>query len=402
MDNYTDNELELLLGDLESDLAERKASFQGGTPTRAREVICAFANDLPDYGRSGVLFIGANDDGTPSGIEITDQFLQQLADMKTDGNSLPPPSMTVQKRNLAGIDMAVVTVAPSDSPPVRYRGRIWVRVGPRRAIATSQDERILNEKRRHLDHTFDSRPLPGSTVSDLNRTKFEDEYLPRAFAPDALEGNERTYEQRLAATKMIVSIDDPIPTVAGMLLLGISPRDYIPGAYVQFLKIRGAELSDPIDDEFVVDGAVDDIIRGIEEKLRSHNRISVQVASPEIEQRTELVPFAALQQLIRNAVLHRNYEGTNAAIRVTWFDDRIEITSPGGPYGAVNATNFAGAGVVDYRNPVLAEALRVLGFVNRFGVGIATAQAALKENGNPPAEFQVLEGWVHCLIRVNQ
>ena len=100
-------------------------------------------------------------------------------------------------------------------------------------------------------------------------------------------------------------------------------------------------------------------------------------------------PKGALQQFVRNAVMHRTYESTNAPVRVTWYEDRIEITSPGGPYGVVRADNFGQAGVADYRNPNLAEAMRVLGFVQRFGVGIATARRLLAENGNPAPEFDV-------------
>ena len=75
-------------------------------------------------------------------------MLRQLADMKTDGNIVPLPSMTVEKLSLPGGDVAVVIVQPSDSPPVRWRGRVHIRIGPRKGIATAQDERILNEKRR--------------------------------------------------------------------------------------------------------------------------------------------------------------------------------------------------------------------------------------------------------------
>ena len=49
--------------------------------------------------------------------------------------------------------MAVITVLPADSTPVRYRGRIRIRIGPRRGIASAQDERILNEKRRYPRQT---------------------------------------------------------------------------------------------------------------------------------------------------------------------------------------------------------------------------------------------------------
>jgi len=400
MIGYSDSELESLLGDIESDLVERKESLKGDAPTKAREAVCAFANDLPGHGRPGVLFVGATDEGCPTGLDVTDELLRQLADIKTDGNTVPPPSLFVSKRVLRGAEVAVVAVLPSDSPPVRYRGRIWVRVGPRRGVATAQEERILNERRRHRDVPFDAQPVPSSTLADLNRRLFEEAYVPQAFAPDVVEANDRSYEQRLAATKMIASVDNPTPTVLGLVVLGIRPRDFLPGAYVQFLRIAGVALGDPIADEAVIDGPVADVLRRLDEKLAAHNQVAVDITSGDTEARTSMYPVPALQQLVRNAVLHRTYEATNAPVHVYWYDDRIEILSPGGPFGAVTAETFGQPGVVDYRNPNLAEALRVLGFVQRYGVGIPTARRELERNGNPPLEFEVASSRVLCRIGV--
>ena len=399
MTSYSDAELEGMLADIESDLAERKESLKGDAPTKAREAVCAFANDLADYRRPGVVFIGAHDDGTPSQLEVTDELLRQVADMKTDGNIVPPPTLTVAKRTLRGHDMAVVTIWPADSPPVRYKGRIHIRIGPRRGVASAQDERILNEKRRHGDRPFDLHPIPAATLADLDRRRFEDEYLPAAFAPDVLESNDRSYEQRLSATKMVRSAEEPTPTVLGVLVLSSRTRDFIPGAYIQFLRIEGRELADPVSDAQEIDGPVSEMLRRIDEKLTSHNRTAVDLTSDDRERRTFLYPLVALQQVVRNAVMHRSYEATNAPVRVTWYDDRIEIISPGGPFGAVTAENFGQPGVSDYRNPSLAEALRVLGFVQRFGVGIATARRELDKNGNPPLEFDVNPSHVGVTLR---
>jgi ATP-dependent DNA helicase RecG len=400
MTTYSEQELEGMLFDLESDLAERKGSFRGDTPTKAREAVCAFANDLPGYGRPGVIFIGARDDGTPSELAVTDELLCQLADIKTDGSIVPPPTLTVTKHFLRGSEIAVVTVWPADSPPVRYKGRVYIRIGPRRGIASAQDERILNEKRRHGDRPFDVRPAPLAALVDLDRRRFEDEYLPAAFAPDVLAANDRSYEQRLAATKMVVAADEPTPTVLGVLVLSHRTRDFIPGAYVQFLRIAGRELSDPVSDEQVLDGPVAEVLRRTDEKLSAHNRIAVDLTSEDRERRTSLYPMPALQQIVRNAIMHRSYEATNAPVRVTWYDDRIEITNPGGPFGAVTVENFGQPGVSDYRNPSLAEALRVLGFVQRFGVGIATARRELEANGNPSPEFEVNPSHVGVTLRL--
>jgi len=124
---YTDEQLEALLADIESDLAERKESWKGDAPETGRQAVCAFANDLPDHRKPGVLFVGVRDDGTPANLSITDELLRTLSDIRTDGNIGPLPSTLVEKRTLKGAEMAVVTVQPSDAPPVRYKGRIWVR-----------------------------------------------------------------------------------------------------------------------------------------------------------------------------------------------------------------------------------------------------------------------------------
>jgi len=151
----------------------------------------------------------------------------------------------------------------------------------------------------------------------------------------------------------------------------------------------GSNLADPVVDEAVIDGTVADVLRRVDEKLVAHNRVAVDLTSSATERRQPLYPLQALQQLTRNAVLHRTYEATNAPSRLTWYDDRIEISNPGGPFGSVTAENFGSPGITDYRNPNLAEALRVLGFVQRFGVGIATARRALVENGNQPLRFEI-------------
>lgn len=315
---------------------------------------------------------------------------------------MPPPSLSVAKQQLKGVEMAVITVLPADSPPVRHRGRVWIRIGPRRGIASAQDERILNEKRRHRDRPFDVQPMTVAAIEDLDQVRFQAEYLRAAVPVDILEANDRSPVQQLAATKMIVSEGQPIPTVLGLLVVGKTTRSFLPGAYVQFLRIQGVALDEPIVDEELIDGTVADMVRRLEEKLIAHNRTRVDFVSGPQERRTALYPLVALQQLGRNAILHRSYEATNAPVRVYWYDDRIEISSPGGPYGQVTVENFGAPGLTDYRNPNLAEAMHALGFVQRFGGGIVAARTALQRNGNPPPEFRVDQGYVLAIVRPTQ
>jgi len=87
-----------------------------------------------------------------------------------------------------------------------------------------------------------------------------------------------------------------------------------------------------------------------------------------------------------------------ATVRVYWFDDRIEIHNPGGPFGSVTPENFGQPGVTDYRNPNLAEALRALGYVQRFGAGIAIARKALRNR----LRFEVQPGFLAAIVAGEQ
>lgn len=390
MPDFTEERLLKIVAAGESDGVEFTESLRGDAPARIRQAICAFSNDLPGHENRGLVFVGVKDDGTLGDLSVADPLLRQLADMRTDGKILPPPSLTVKKYVLRGKEIAVVAVQPSDSPPVRYQGAIHIRTGSRRDVATAQDERILNEKRRHKDIPFDIHPVPSASLSDLNLARFENEYLPRAFSDEILAANDRSAEEQLAATKMIDAADQPVPTVLGVLVIGKNPQDFLPGAYVQFLRIDGDELTDEIIDEQAIRGAVLDMLRDLEAKLTAHNRTTVDITTHYLEKRTELYPTEALHQIIRNAVMHRDYEATHAPVRVCWFNDRIEVTNPGGAFGAVTLENFGESGLVDYRNPNLADAMKTLGYVQRFGVGIPIARKQLMDAGHPEPEFNAL------------
>ncbi len=260
----TDQELEALLNDLESDRVERKAS--ASDRSALRRAICAFANDLPNHGQPGVIFVGVNDDGSCSHLPITDELLRTLADMRSDGNILPFPALTAQKRNLGGCELAVIMVEPADAPPVRYKGRVWVRIGPRRAIATAEEERRLTEKRRAKDLPFDLRPAASATLEDLDLDLFRRVYLPVTLPGEILEANQRSSEQQLASLRF-ATIENQ-PTVLGILVIGKDPRQFLPGAYIQFLRIEGTELTAPIKDAKEIDGPLLELLRRLDEILQ--------------------------------------------------------------------------------------------------------------------------------------
>ena len=394
----TIEELRRLLADLETDQVERKESLKSGdVKDRICQAICAFSNDLPDHQTSGVIFVGAADDGHTIGLAVDDRLLLDLADLRGQGRILPPPVMNVRKLDVGGDAVAVVEVEPSPSPPVRFNGQVWIRVGPRRAIASADEERRLAERRRSRDLPFDARPVVGSTLEDLDLDRFEREYLPSVLTSEVLAANGRTVEQRLVSLRL--TSPDGTPTNAGILILGNEPTDFLPGAYLQFLRVDGLDLSDPVVDARRLSSALPSLLRDLDDLLRLNIRTSVRIGDDLRDSRHPDYPLAALQQIARNAILHRSYEGTAAPVRLTWYNDRVEVHSPGGPYGAVTVENFGQPGLTDYRNPVLAEAMGGLGYVQKFGAGLPIARQSLHRNGNPPPEFTPDPSYVGVIIR---
>lgn len=233
----TDPELEELLDNIESDRVERKESCADGE--KIRQAICAFANDLAGHNQPGILFVGVNDKGAPVGLAVTDQLLQTLASMRSDGNILPPPAVTVQKRCLKGQDVAVVIVEPADAPPVRFKGTVWVRIGPRHAIATVQEERLLAERRRFRDAPADIQPLRDAGLDELDSDLFKNVYLPAAVSADVLAENQRPVLDQMASLRLVHLGPPAVPTVLGMLVLGKQPVRHLPMAYILIRRKPG-------------------------------------------------------------------------------------------------------------------------------------------------------------------
>ena len=104
----TTDQLLTLLADHESDAVEFTTSKRN--TDKFCEAICAFANDFPNRRRPGYLLVGVNDDGTASGLTVTDPLLRSLGELRSNVNLEPLPAITVQKHTLPGGEIAVVEV----------------------------------------------------------------------------------------------------------------------------------------------------------------------------------------------------------------------------------------------------------------------------------------------------
>ena len=237
---------------------------------------------------------------------------------------------------------------------------------------------------------FDERPVIGSTVSDLDLESFSSTYLPAALAPDVLAENGRSVADQLGALRLWDPVTSTV-TVVGQLVLGLDPGAWLPGAYLQFVRYEGVDETSAVVDHVELRGNLVAQLEVLGRVIAANVRTAIVTVDPLRQQDRPDYPLAALRECVLNAVAHRNYESSNSPVRLLWFDDRVEISSPGGPFGSVTADNFRQRN--DYRNPSVAAALKNLGYVNRFGRGISLIDGLLARNGNPPAEYQIENEW---------
>jgi len=359
-----------------------------------REAICALANDLPGAD-VGDLVIGVRKDGSPVGADVHDDALLSLANLRDEGRILDRPTMLVKAATYQGTPVVRVRVWAAAAPPVRFDGVVWVRPGPTTRRASRDEERLLTERRRVADLPFDRHAVAGSTADDLDAELFRSTYLPAAVDQSVIEENQRPLDHQMASLGLLDLRGSP--TVLGLLLVGYDPSEAISGSYVQFVRYDGSDLDAAVADEQEIRHNVIGTAPALATVLTGHLHTRLVEVGDFREEHRPNYPIDALRELCMNALMHRNYESSNAPTRILWFDDRIEVSNPGGPFGQVRADNFDR--VNDYRNPSLAAAMKSLGYVNRFGRGIGRIRAALGRNGNPPPDFDIDPAYWTVVVR---
>ena len=393
----TEAELLKLLTEIESFRVERTISVD--KTDKFAQAICAFANDMAASGLPGYLLIGADDKaGTPSGLQVTDQLLQNLASLASNGNVLPAPALTAYRMRLSsGLgEIAVVEVQPSTLPPVRYKGQAWIRRGPAKGIANEAEETILIERRTAAAKTFDAQACVGANLSDLALDLFTATYRPQAIDAETIADNHRPIENQLASLRFF-DLGRNLPTYAGLILFAKDLLGWLPNAYVLYVRFDGPDMGADVISEKRFQGDLLSVVRDLRAWVGLITSTHPVRSSPLEERMVADFPESAVRELLMNAVLHRSYEAASP-VRFYQFSDRIEIQNPGPLYGVARPENFPHQ--TAYRNPVIAEAMKTIGAVNRYGRGVERAQIALQKNGSPQAEFIFGDTYFASIMRI--
>ena len=177
------------------------------------------------------------------------------------------------------------------------------------------------------------------------------------------------------------------PTFAALMLFGHTPRRFMPGAYVQYVCFEGTDKTSDVLNEREFSDNYSELLPKLESLLEMSviKQYPVQTSILR-EDMVKNYPYWAIRELLMNGCMHRDLQ-SNTPLRFYEFSDHLEITNAGGLYGNARPENFPK--INDYRNPIIAGAMKSLGYVNKYNRGIGQVQKELSENGNPKALFDV-------------
>ena len=255
---------------------------------------------------------------------------------------------------------------------------IYVQAQAHKSWSMSIREFFQNEERIRYDETVRC-DLP---VEERFNKKAYQRYLRLAKISDVLD-----MEAILVNLNCAAHIDGKLYfTNAGALFFRKNDED---------VKFRHAgivcALYKGTDKTFILDAKElsADIVSNIDESLvflKRHLNVRYKIETLRRENILEL-PESALREAIVNAVCHRNYFEKGARVMVEIFDDRVEITSPGGVSKGITPENFGRVSITG--NPVLASMLYRIDYIEQMGAGIRRMRSAAKEANVAEPEFDL-------------
>lgn len=309
----------------------------------AQEMI-AFSNT-----QGGKIFIGIGDDGSVSGL--TREDMGRLSNLVSNAASQHVnPSINPITENVAlpeGLVMVVHVSQGISKPYMDKNGVIWVKSGPDKRKATAREEIQRMYQSSGLLHG-DEMLVGGMGIGDINRREFE-WFYEKQFG-------ERLDEQPLTMEQLLQNLNlcqDGVLNVAGALLFGRNVHFRLPTFIVKGVVYPGndihvAEYVDSQDITGVLHAIFEDSVAFISRHLKrvqnGQNVNSLGVME---------VPKVVLEELLANALIHRDYF-VSAPVRIFIFSDRIEIISPGHLPNNLTVEHIK-MGNSNIRNPILAS-----------------------------------------------
>ena len=357
------------------------------SPKSLIKALVAFANTA-----GGQLIIGIEDNGDIVGVD--DPLLEEERLSNLISDSIAPrlvPSieiLTLSNKTLLKVEVFLSSSRPHYLSSKGSENGVLVRVGSSNRQA---DVQLIAELQRHAaGQTFDGMPMPELSLDDLDIVTMQ-----RAFGE-----NVKIDEQKLMTLKLLVRDQNRlVPSQGAVLLFGKQRLQYFDDAWIQCGRFRGTDKVDIFDQTEIHDHlplAVD----SIELFLKKHAFKSAEFAGMRRMDHWS-IPLKILREAIINALVHSDYSQRGSPIRIAFFDDRIEIESPGMLMPGMTVEDMR-RGISMIRNPVIARVFRELNLIEQWGSGVQRIFAEAASQGLPEPQIEEIANRVRLIVRLGQ
>ena len=346
------------------------------SPDGVLRTVLAFANTA-----GGTLLIGVEDTtrhvrGVKSPLDLEERLASIISD--SIAPRLAPELEILPWRSTY---VLAVQVYPSPGRPhcLRREGPlegVYVRVGSTNRHA---DREMIEELRRFArGEAFDEQAIP-----DLDSEAIDFRAASESFAP--LRKLKRSDLETLRL--LTVHQGKKVPTMGGMLLFGRDRARHFPDAWIQAGRFDGKDKA-RIADQTELRSYPGLAIEAAVAFVQKHSLHGAKIGAVRRKDRWSLPPVAVREAII-NAVVHADYAQHGAPVRISIFDDRLEVENPGLlPFGLT--VEDLRQGISKLRNRVIGRVFHELGLIEQWGSGIQRMTAACREAGMaPPALLEI-------------
>ncbi|BDB57134.1 ATP-binding protein [Flavobacterium ammonificans] len=352
------------------------AEFKVSIPSKIKEIteeVCAFAN-----ASGGIVLIGVDDANTIKGITIDNGKRSAIQ------NSINEISPTLKCEfyivDVEGLNVAVIEVPSGQNKPYILSGAIFVRQGPNSQKLTSVEEMRDFFQQAGKIYFDDASCLDATIEKDIAKENID------TFRFEAGLVNVTSDEQLFSNLKLITN--DGYVKNGTVLFFGNNPEQFFEKAVIRCIAFEGIDKRYIIDDKLMT-GTLYQQYQKSMIWLKSKLDVRYDIEGEGGKPRKELweIPETAFKETIINSLAHRDYYDKGARITIEVFDDRVEISNPGGLISAVPRNEFGKRSAS--RNPLIFGLFERMRLVEQIGSGITRIRDVMNDEGLTPPEFNI-------------
>ncbi|MBD0725867.1 ArsR family transcriptional regulator [Flavobacterium sp. L1I52] len=350
------------------------AEFKVSIPSKIKEIteeVCAFAN-----ASGGVVLIGVDDANTIKGITIDNA--KRSAIQNSINEISPVLKCDFNIVELDGKDIAVIEVPSGQNKPYVLSGAIYVRQGPNSQKLTTVEE--MRDFFQQADKIYfdDAICKEANIENDIAKENIN------TFRFEAGLVNATSDEQLFTNLKLITN-DGQLKN-GTVLFFGSNPEKFFDKAVIRCVAFDGTDKRYIVDDK-IMTGTLYQQYQKSMIWLKSKLNVRYDIEGEGGKPRKELweIPEIAFKETIINSLAHRDYYDKGARITIEVFNDRVEISNPGGLVSAVPKSEFGKRSAS--RNPLIFGLFERMRLVEQIGSGITRIRDVMNDEGLTPPEF---------------